>query len=82
MLDKKNFYINGNWVSPEKENALKVINPATEENCAIISIGNKEDINKAVKSAKDAFESWSQTSKEYRIKLIENLYLNYKKKME
>ena len=80
MLDKKKFYINGHWVSPEKENDLNVINPATEENCAIISIGNKEDINKAVKSAKDAFESWSQTSKEYRIELIEDLYLNYKKR--
>ena len=38
MLDKKKFYINGHWVSPEKENDLNVINPATEENCAIISI--------------------------------------------
>ena len=31
MLDKKNFYINGEWVSPKKSNDLKVIDPSTEE---------------------------------------------------
>ena len=27
MLDKKNFYINGEWVSPKKPNDLKVVDP-------------------------------------------------------
>ena len=80
MLNKRKFYINGQWVDPIKPDDCNVINPSTEENCAVISIGSKEDVNLAVKSAKDAFESWSQTSKEYRIKLIEDLYSNYKKR--
>ena len=57
MLDKKNFYINGQWVAPQGKEEIKVINPATEENCAVISLGNKEDIDMAVKSAKKAYES-------------------------
>ena len=31
MLDKRNFYINGKWVSPSKSNDFEVIDPSTEE---------------------------------------------------
>ena len=37
MLDKKNFYINGKWVSPKNSTEIKVIDPATENECAVIS---------------------------------------------
>ncbi len=80
MLDKKNFYINGKWVSPNNQKDLEVINPATEKNCAIISLGNKEDINEAVTAAKNAFQTWGFTSKEERLKLLEDLYVLYKKR--
>ena len=52
MLSKKNFYINGKWVIPHQEKELHVINPSTEESCAIISLGSSEDINSAVSAAK------------------------------
>ena len=80
MLDKKNFYINGQWVAPKGKEEIKVINPATEENCAVISLGNKEDVDIAVSSAKKAYESWSFSTKDERIKLLEKLYENYKKR--
>ena len=48
MLDKKKFYINGEWVSPKKPNDLKVIDPSTEEECAVIYLGGVEDVNDAV----------------------------------
>jgi aldehyde dehydrogenase (NAD+) len=80
MLDKKNFYINGKWVSPSKPNDFEVINPSTEETCAIISLGSKEDTNAAVDAAKKAFESWKDSSKEERIKLLEKLLSIYKKR--
>ena len=51
MLDKKNFYINGAWVSPKKPNDFKVIDPSTEEECAVISLGGVEDVNDAVSAA-------------------------------
>ena len=82
MLDKKNFYINGKWVKPKQKKDLHVIDPSTEENCAIISLGSPEDINIAVSAAKKAFESWAFTSKKERIKLLESLYSLYKKRWE
>ena len=45
MSDKKKFYINGKWVSPKSNKSIQVINPATEEVCAEISLGSKEDVN-------------------------------------
>ena len=54
MENKKIFYINGKWVTPKSKEEIKVINPATEEECAVISLGNKEDVNFAVKVAKKA----------------------------
>ena len=52
MENKKNFYIDGKWVSPQSKQEIKVINPATEEDCAIITLGNKDDVNDAVSAAK------------------------------
>ncbi len=80
MLDKKKFYINGKWVTARKTNDLDVINPSTEEVCAVISLGSKEDTNAAVSAAKLAFETWRDTSKEERINLLEKLLTIYKKR--
>ena len=55
MKDKKKFYVNGEWVNPIKAKDFDVINPSTEEVCAIISLGSSEDTNLAVKSAKSSF---------------------------
>ena len=80
MENKKNFYINGKWVEPKGKEEIKVINPATEENCGVISLANKEDVDFAVSSAKRAYSTWSFSTKEERIKLLEKLYENYKKR--
>ena len=78
MIEKKQFYINGKWVDPINQNELEVINPSNEEVCAVISLGDAEDTNLAVETAKKAFPTWSKTSKEERIKLLKNLYEIYK----
>ncbi len=80
MENKKNFYINGKWVTPKSKEEIKVIDPATEENCAVITLGNKDDVNDAVNAAKKAYNSWAFSSKEERITLLEKLYENYKKR--
>ena len=82
MLSKKNFYINGEWVNPNSSSSIKVIDPSNEIECAEISIGVKEDVDKAVKAAKKAFETWAFTSKDQRIELLEKLYILYKKRWE
>ena len=78
--EKKDFYINGNWVKPSQKNDLEVIDPSTEEVCAIISLGSEKDTDDAVKAAKDSFELWWSTSKEKKIELLNNLLEIYKKR--
>ena len=82
MLNKKNFYIDGKWVSPVKTITHKVIDPSNENPCAEISIGGKEDIDNAVKAAKKAFDKWKETSKEERIVFLEKLLKVYKKRFK
>ena len=73
MREYKQFYINGEWVEPTSPNNFDVLNPATEEVCATISLGNETDVDKAVAAAKAAFETFSQTSVEERIALLERI---------
>ena len=80
MENKKSFYIDGKWVPSKSNQEIKVIDPATEENCAVISLGNKDDVNDAVNAAKKAYSLWAFSSKEERIELLEKLYENYKKR--
>ena len=80
MIEKKNFYINGQWIEPKNQKDLKVIDPSTEKPCAVISLGDKEDVHLAVTAAKKAFSKWGFTSKEERLKHLEKLYELYKKR--
>ncbi len=82
MLEKKKFYINGKWVSPSKANDFEVINPSNEEAFATISLGSKEDIDAAVNAAKNAFETWKETSIKERLSLLEKLLTVYKKRFD
>ena len=79
MREYTQFYINGQWVDPVKPNSFDVINPATEEVCAHISLGSEEDVNRAVAAAKAAFETFSRTSVKERIELLESCVEVYQK---
>ena len=52
MRECTQFYINGEWVNPSNPNSFDVINPANEEVCAHISLGNETDLDLAVAAAK------------------------------
>lgn len=82
MYEFTNFYINGQWVLPERENTLEVINPATEQPMGIISMGSKADVDKAVAAAKAAFPAWSQTTKEQRIAYLEAIIQAYQARLD
>jgi aldehyde dehydrogenase (NAD+) len=79
MREYKQFYINGQWVDPTTPHDCDVINPATEDVCAHISLGSEADVDKAVAAAKVAFESFSRTSRQERIELLESCIESYKK---
>ncbi|WP_050605186.1 aldehyde dehydrogenase family protein [Ruegeria sp. 6PALISEP08] len=73
MIEKRDFYINGQWVAPSRPSDFQVINPSTEEPCAVISLGAEADTNAAVTAAKAALPGWMETPVETRIALVEKL---------
>ena len=78
-LDK--YYINGEWVVPLSKTKMNVINPANEDSIGEIILANELDVNLAVAAAKSAFSSFSQTSKEERLKLLKTLLEISKKRL-
>ncbi|HZQ01840.1 MAG TPA: aldehyde dehydrogenase family protein [Reyranella sp.] len=82
MQDRLQFYIDGKWVDPVTPRTLDVINPANEEPFARISLGSKADVDKAVAAARRAFESYSRTSREERLALLEKIIAVYKTKYQ
>ncbi|NIQ98454.1 MAG: aldehyde dehydrogenase family protein, partial [Desulfuromonadales bacterium] len=81
MSNHQKFYIDGTWVDPISKDTLDVINPSTEEPVATIAVGNAEDVDRAVQAARKAFETFSRTSKEERIALLEKIIEVYKTRM-
>jgi aldehyde dehydrogenase (NAD+) len=82
MKDCRQFYIDGKWVSPSKAHDFEVINPAVEEPIATISVGSASDVDRAVAAAKKAFESYSETTVEERLALLQRIIEVYKAKSE
>jgi aldehyde dehydrogenase (NAD+) len=82
MRDYTKFYIDGAWVDPVAPKLLDVINPATEEVAGKISMGGVADVDKAVMAARKAFASFSQTSREERIDILERIIAEYQKRFE
>ncbi len=81
-MNYNKFFINGNWVEPNSKDTLPVINPANEEVICDISLGNKFDLDNAVNSARKAFISYSNSSKEDRISILDRIISSYKKRMD
>ena len=73
MREYTQFYINGQWVDPITPKTLDVLDPSTEEVCATISLGAEADVDAAVAAAKAAFETFSQTSIEERVGMLERM---------
>ena len=78
--ERKNFYIDGQWVQPSTPNDFEVIDPSTEEVCAIISLGSESDTNLAVEAAKKSFSAWWNTSKEKKLELLNKLLNIYQRR--
>jgi acyl-CoA reductase-like NAD-dependent aldehyde dehydrogenase len=59
-------YIGGEWVDSTGSGVLEVINSTTEEPMGSTPDGTVEDVDRAVKAARDAFDGWSATSLDER----------------
>ena len=82
MLEKLQFYIDGQWVDPVEPRTLDVVNPATEEIYGRISLGSAADVDKAVAAASRALESFSRTTREQRIELLQAILDEFARRHE
>ena len=82
MIERRDFYINGHWVAPAAPRDCPVIDPSTEDVCAVISLGDAADTNAAVAAAKAAFPVWSQSTPAQRIEVVEGILAQYLRRKE
>jgi aldehyde dehydrogenase (NAD+) len=82
MQERLQFYIDGKWVDPVTPKTIDVINPANEEAFARVSLGSKADVDKAVAAARRAFESYSRTTREERLALLQKIIAAYQGKYQ
>ncbi len=82
MIEKRKFYINGEWTDPKDGKDHPVVDPSTEEAFAVISLGGQADTDAAVAAAKAALPGWMATPVEERIACVERLIEVYKSRGE
>jgi phenylacetaldehyde dehydrogenase len=65
-------FIDGKWVAAASGKTFSTPNPATGEQLATIAEGDREDIDRAVKAARKAFESgpWRKMTSSERGRLV------------
>ena len=80
MREYLKFYIDGRWVDPVESKSAELINPATEQVSGRISLGSPADVDKAVAAARRAFASWSVSSVNERVELMEAILAEYLKR--
>ena len=72
-MEIRKLYIDGQWVESEQKEWIEIENPADHEIIAKVPRGCKEDVDKAVRAAKKAFETWQYTSLETRVSLMKKV---------
>jgi aldehyde dehydrogenase (NAD+) len=80
-MEKLKFYIDGAWVDPATPSTLGVVNPATEEIFAQISLGSNADVDRAVAAARRAFTTYSETSVEERLSWLQKIIEGFKARL-
>jgi aldehyde dehydrogenase (NAD+) len=82
MKDLRFFYIDGQWTAPGVPNDAVLVNPATEEPTATISLGSVHDVNRAVAAARDSFRDFSETPLDDRKMLLRRIIEVYDSKKD
>ena len=80
-MERLKFYIDGAWVDPAAPSTLGVVNPATEEVFAQISLGSKSDVDRAVAAARRAFATYSEASVEQRLAWLQKIIEGFKARL-
>src|SRR3712207_3340882 len=84
ILTEKQYklYINGEWVDASDGSKLKTTNPASGEFLAEIADASNEDVDRAVESARKAFETWSQYTTSQRADILDKIAARIEENLE
>jgi len=80
-MEKLKFYIDGAWVDPATPSTLGIVNPATEETFAQISLGSRLDVDRAARAARRAFATYSVTSVEARLSWLQKIVEGFRARL-
>lgn len=72
-MAKQGLYVDGSWVATHADQTVDVINATSEEIIETVALGDGHDVDRAVKSANQAFAAWSATSRQERARLLHAL---------
>lgn len=74
MRNINTIYIDGAFVTPHGREQAELINPATEVVIGHVTLGDREDTQRAIAAAKRAWPAYARTSKAERIALLQRLH--------
>lgn len=75
------FYIDGAWVDPVTPSTLGIVNPATEETFAHISLGSRQDVDRAAQAARRAFATYSTVSVQERLGFLRRIIEGFRARL-
>jgi acyl-CoA reductase-like NAD-dependent aldehyde dehydrogenase len=73
MIRYEHHYYAGVWQKPLTTDSVDVISSASEQPIGRVPRGSGDDVDRAVKAARAAFETWSRTSPQERADWLEKL---------
>ena len=79
-MDRRKFFIDGAWIEPQGADTRAIVNPATEQPIATISLASSSDLDHAVAAAHRAFQEYAFTDIEWRLDLLGKLRTIYKRR--
>lgn len=81
-MENLSIFVNGKWVDSSSKNVIEVENPANKTIFGKVTAANEEDVNLAVKAAKDAFVDWKNTPIDKRIEYINKMIEYFEKNVD
>ena len=82
MTDNPQFFIDGEWQALSDRRTMDLVNPATEQVSGKLHLGNEDDVDRAVKAARNAFPGFAATSLNERIELLQSITDGYKARFD
>ena len=75
-------YLSGTWVDSTGSATVPVVDPSTEDVIGAVPEGTREDVDRAVRAARDAFPAWAATPRAERAEYLQRLHDGLAKRAE